>query len=125
MLLESLLTEDPLIDQALVVGDGRNYLAALLVPNAEEARRQLPDLDWDASDFAWREEPAVLERFQQAVDARLACVSYHEQVRRFALLPRPFSIEEGEMTAKLSLRRPIIQERFATLIDGLYQQPRR
>lgn len=125
VLLESLLTEDPLIDQALVVGDGRNYLAALLVPNAEEARRQLPDLDWDASDFAWREEPAVLERFQQAVDARLACVSYHEQVRRFALLPRPFSIEEGEMTAKLSLRRPIIQERFATLIDGLYQQPRR
>ncbi len=120
VLLEGLLTEDPLIDQALVVGDGRNYLAALIVPNQASVQKQLPDLPWDDAEWTWRQDERVEGLFRAAIEQRLSGVSYHEQVRRFRLLDRPFSIEQAEMTAKLSLRRPVIHEHFADVIAQLY-----
>jgi long-chain acyl-CoA synthetase len=119
VLLESLLTEDPLIDQALVVGDGRNYLAALIVPNWDAVRAELPELA-AAGPAELRGSAEVVALFQRQIDQRLACVSYHEQVRKFTLLTRPFLLEQHEMTPKLSLRRPIIHEHFRAEIEGMY-----
>lgn len=120
VLLEGLLTEDPLIDQAFILGDNRNYLAALIVPNPTAIQKVLPDLPWSDLDWNWRSDERVLNAFRAAIDQRLAGVSYHEQVRRFCLLDRSFSIEQAEMTAKLSLRRPVIHEHFADVIAQLY-----
>jgi long-chain acyl-CoA synthetase len=107
--LEALLTADPAIAQALVIGDGRNYLAALIVPNA--AHRDVQEL---------LASPDAHGRWQQIISDRLKDCSHHEQVRRFAVLPRPFSIEEGELTPKLSLRRAVICAHFADEIKALY-----
>ncbi len=110
--LESLLTEDPLILQALIVGDGRSYLAALIVPNQELL----------AAELARRGSDDAAALFRERIDQRLASVSQYEQVRKFVLLPRPFSIEAGELTPKLSLRRQEIAAHFAAEIESLYER---
>ncbi|MCE9527246.1 MAG: AMP-binding protein, partial [Planctomycetales bacterium] len=121
--LESLLTQDPLILQALVIGDNRNFLTALLVPNLEslktESAAQGIVVEPHESIHA---HPQVQAFLQNRVNQRLACVSSFEQVRKCTLLPRPFTIEAGEMTAKLSLRRKVIETNFAEEIEAMYRK---
>ena len=119
--LEGLLAEDPLVAQAFVLGDARSYLAALIVPDpdklrAEIVRRQIP-VTCAAEALA---HPAVRALYQECIERRLAGVSYHEQVRAFALLDRGFTLEAGELTPTLKLRRGVVQEHFADKIAGLY-----
>ena len=63
----------------------------------------------------------TLAIFRSHIDERLASVSPHEQVRKFTLLARPFSIEAGELTPKLSLRRQTITANYAALIEAMYE----
>jgi long-chain acyl-CoA synthetase len=120
--LESLLTQDPLILQALVIGDGRPCLAALLVPHPDGLAAEIASRGITISS---RDEallhPQVLALFAERIRQRLKDVSHYEQVQRFVLLPRGFSIEHGELTAKLSLRRPVIEQHFAVEIEGMYR----
>jgi long-chain acyl-CoA synthetase len=121
--LESLLTQDPLILQALVVGDDRPCLAALIVPNWEPletalAARGITGLSRGAA----LTDSQVLALYHERIRQRLVDVAPWEQVQRFVLLPRGFSIEEGEMTAKLSLRRKVIEQHFAEDIESLYRR---
>ena len=121
VMLESLLTQDPLIEQALVIGDDRKFLTALIVPNYEALRAAAADEDIDIeADPQWLSDPQIVHLVQQRVDERLACVSKYEQAPKITLLDRPFSIERGEMTAKLSLRREIIAQHFAEQIEAMY-----
>jgi long-chain acyl-CoA synthetase len=119
--LESLLTQDPLILQAMVVGDARSYLAALIVPNFDALaidmiRRGIMPRNLQEA----LQHGGVLSLYRERIDARLAGVSPYEQVRKFTLLPRSFSIEEGELTPKLSLRRKEIEAHFAAEIAAMY-----
>lgn len=119
--LESLLTQDPLIVQAMVLGDGRSYLTALVVANREALRAELGRRG--VSGLAADEELSdarVVQLYAERIVERLACVSPHEQVRKFTLLGEPFSIESGELTPKLSLRRGPIAKRYAAVIEGMY-----
>ncbi len=119
--LESLLTEDPLILQALVVGDGRNYLTALVVPNPDTLRDEIIARGIAvASRQQALTHPQVLELYEQHIGERLRGVSPYEQVRKFTLLDRGFTIESGELTPKLSLRREIIEANFAERIRAMY-----
>ncbi|HET6880229.1 MAG TPA: AMP-dependent synthetase/ligase [Pirellulales bacterium] len=119
--LESLLKADPLIEQAVVIGDGRSYLTALIVPNrdalAAELRRQGHEIAWPEA----LHHPAVLSLYDERIKARLACVSQYEQVGRFTLLDRPLSIDHGEMTLTLKLRRDAIYRNFADTIEAMYR----
>jgi long-chain acyl-CoA synthetase len=120
--LEGLLTEDPLIAQAVVIGDARNYLTALIVPDpenlkAEIIKRQIPVFT-PAQALA---HPKVHEIYTERINARLADVSHAEQVRKFRLLSRGFTPESGELTFKLSLKRNIVLENFKAEIEALYQ----
>jgi long-chain acyl-CoA synthetase len=120
--LESLLTEDPLILQAMVVGDGRSCLAALIVPNADVLKHELSQRGLgNLSPEESLSHPEALALYRARIDQRLANVSPHEQVRKFTLLRTPFSIEAGELTPKLSLRRQTINQRYAAEIEAMYQ----
>jgi long-chain acyl-CoA synthetase len=119
--LESLLTQDPLILQAMIVGDNRPYLSALIVPNPDELKREIldrgitvPSLDKVLI------HPEVHYLYQQRINGRLANVASFEQVREFTLLPRGFSLEAGELTPKLTLRRKEIAAHFLAEIEGMY-----
>jgi long-chain acyl-CoA synthetase len=121
--LESLLTEDPLILQAMVVGDGRDFLTALIVPNpdalGQEIRaRGISVLSRDQA----VSHPDVLRLYEERVRDRLRNVSTYEQVRKFRLLNRGFTIESGELTPKLSLRRKEIEAHFRDVIDEMYRR---
>ncbi len=110
VMLESLLTEDPWIEQAMVIGDGRNYLTALIVPN-----RQAGGLSGEMT----RSE--IESRFAQHIDGRLCSVSHHEQIRRFTLIEGGFTIESGELTPTLKIRRDVISKNHAADIEAMYE----
>ena len=124
--LESLLLEEPLIAQVLVVGDHSSFLSALLVPDCEllknkiQEQGQMSTCDPEQTWPAMLTDPHVIEWFSSLIACQLSDVSHHEQVRRFSLLPDPFSIDRGEVTAKLSLRREVIGEHYSAQIEAMY-----
>lgn len=119
--LESLLTQDPLILQAMVVGDGRPYLSALIVPNPDGLKHEILSRGITITSLdRVLIHPEVLYLYQQRIQEQLANVANYEQVRKFTLLPRGFSIEAGELTPKLTLRRKEIAAHFAAEIEGMY-----
>lgn len=119
--LEGLLTADPLIEQVVVVGDARNYLVALVVPNAAAVRTAIDDSATPPRSLA---ELALDERVRalvaERIAARLSVVSRYEQVCKFALLGSAFSVDRGELTPSLKLRRQQIAANYAAEIAALY-----
>ena len=121
--LESLLTEDPLILQALVVGDDRNYLAALIVPDLDALRGAISESEIQVPPVPQAlEHPKIVSWYEERIRQRLQRVSYYEQVRKFTLLDRGFTIEKGELTPKMSLRRKIIEKNFRPQIEAMYEK---
>ncbi len=100
--LENALKTHAVISQALVVGDRRPYVAALITLSE--------DVDPGSA------EPAV----QRAVDEVNSELSRYEQIKRFTILPRDFTLEAGEVTPTLKLKRRVCQEHFAAEIEALY-----
>jgi long-chain acyl-CoA synthetase len=95
---ENLLTASPLISQAAVFGDGQQGLSALIVPAGG---------------------PTNTQAMRAEIDRCLKCAAHEEQIHRFAILDRPFSIERGELTPKMSLCRKVIAASFAVELNGL------
>jgi long-chain acyl-CoA synthetase len=119
--LESLLKADPLIEQAVVLGDGRSYLSALIVPNREALAAELRRLGKEVDLAQASRDPGVVALYEQRIKERLASVSYYEQIVKFSLLDRPLSIERGELTLTLKLRRDAIYHNFADAIEAMYK----
>ena len=119
--VESLLKQSPLVSQAVVVGSGRKQVGALIVPDWEALKDALKE-DGIAADGT-REElcenPHVVKRVQRdAVDLTRELNDY-ERVKRVYLLPREFSIDKGEMTPTLKIKRGVIDEKYEEAIDEI------
>jgi len=120
--VESMLTLQPEIAQAMVVGDKRPYIVGLIVPDAEWA------LDWaQANDekfdlAALQDLPAFRNDVRAAVDRVNTSLSVVEKVRQFAFADEAFSIENEEMTPSLKIRRHKLKERYGARLDGLYKK---
>ena len=106
--VEALLTIEPEIEQAMVDGDKRPWLAAVLVPSAE----LIKSLDGDAK--------KIKEAVQVAVDRANSRLSQIEKVRRFVIADEPFGTENGQMTPTLKAKRHIIREVYGNKMDALY-----
>ena len=117
VLLESLLSQDPLISQVMVIGDDRKCLSALIVPAMDQLRDELAARQIPVDDLC---HPQVSALYRSILDCRLADVSRYEQIASFTLLQREFSVEKGELTLKSSLRRSVIAEHFSTEIEAMY-----
>ena len=104
--LENALKTAPIVSQALVVGDKRPYVAALITVDPAVADGLSPE--------------EVQERVQATVDEVNGDLSRFEQIKRFAILPREFSAEEDEVTPTLKLKRRVCAEHFASEIESLY-----
>jgi long-chain acyl-CoA synthetase len=105
--LENALKASGVVSQALVVGDNRPYIVALVSPDRST-------LDKDATD------DQVRTLVQSAVDEVNSHLGPAEQIRRFAVLPRDFSAEEGEVTPTLKLRRRVCEDHFRDELEQLY-----
>lgn len=119
--IEAALLEEPLIQQVLVVGQGRKHLAALIVPNPDALRAEIIQR---AISVMSREEalvhPSVLELYRTRITVHLKHFAPQEQMRQFALIGRGWTVESGEMTASLKLKRRLIEQNFAVEIEKLY-----
>lgn len=116
--IERLLISDPLIDQAVVCGDRRPYLSALIVPDFATLQKVCDSYEQNGDDFLT--DPRLYDLFTQRVAAAMQAVSEPERVRKFLLLSRPFRLEEDEVTATLKVRRRFILDKFQKQIDELY-----
>ncbi|MGC5702269.1 long-chain fatty acid--CoA ligase [Pseudomonas sp. NFXW11] len=118
--IEARLRQHPLVEQVLVHGDRRQYLCALLALEPQRlwewARRQGLG---DARE-SWLHSAPLLEALQRHIDSVNQQLSQAEQIKRWALLPRLLSQEQGELTPTLKPRRRIIEQHFAQLLDSLY-----
>ncbi len=120
--LEATLTASPWIAEAVLVGHGEKTLAALLVPNTTNLREKfgLPNSVKEAEMAA---DPRIVQLLKDEVAARIAKKRGHrnfELVGRVHVLDRPFTIEEGTLTATMKKRRGAIEARYAELIQGLF-----
>jgi long-chain acyl-CoA synthetase len=120
--LENELKTSRFVSQALVVGDRRPYVAALITLDPVEisAWAKQHDLDGDVATLS--AHPDVRALVQAIVDDVNAPHSRFEQIKRFIVLPRDFSLEEGEVTPTLKLRRKVCQEHFAAEVEALYDR---
>ncbi|WP_405690801.1 AMP-dependent synthetase/ligase [Streptomyces sp. NBC_01185] len=116
-LVENTLKEHPLIGQALVHGDGRSYLVALLVLDTETAPAWAAARGIEGDPLI---SPEVHEEIARAVEAANARLNRTEQIKRHRLLTREWGPETGELTPSLKLRRRVIREQYADALDALY-----
>jgi long-chain acyl-CoA synthetase len=121
VLLESLMTEDLLMEQAVVIGSERKFLTALVVVAREPLEKYLQEQKVELSWPDALEDPRVEQLLRERIDRQLENLSPYEQVGKFALLAEPFSLEREEMTAKLSLRRDVIMKNQAAVIEAMYE----
>lgn len=119
--IENKFKETPLVEQVMVLGENRKFPAALIVPNfvALKAWAEKKGITY-TSDEEMTKNAQVIEKFNQIVELSCKDFGKWEQVKRFALLPKQWSIDGGELTPKLSLKRKIIMEKNAAIIDKIY-----
>ena len=118
--LELAITEDPLFDQAMVAGEAKPYLVALIVLNPEGWRDFARALAVDQADPASLAAAAVKQAVQGRIGALLRGFPAHAQVHQVWLTLQPWTIEDGLITPTMKLRRPKLERRFADDIRGLY-----
>lgn len=123
--MEMAMTMDPLLDQALVVGEGRPYLAAILVLAPEPWKRVAIGLGLDPSDPRSLTDPTAVAAGLARVADRLGAFPGYAQVRAVHLSLEPWTVENGLITPTMKLKRPELEARFADVIDDLYERRQR
>jgi len=121
--IENELKTSAYVSQALVLGDRRPYVAALLTLDAAEIGRWAAEQGVEGDTESLASNPRVHRLLQEVVDGVNRDRSRYEQVKRFAILPRDFTMDAEEITPTLKLRRRVVQEHFADEIDELYASP--
>lgn len=121
-LVENALKEHPLIGQALVHGDGRSYLVALLVLDGDMAPAWASANGIDAGLAELAAHPSVLTEIDSAVEAANARLNRTEQVKRYRLLSEEWGPQTGELTPSLKLRRRTVRAKYGPVIEELYAQ---
>jgi long-chain acyl-CoA synthetase len=118
--IEAALRESRWISQAVVYGDNRPYLVALLTLDAEEAPALAAKVGCEPDLARMADHPGVRAELQAAVDVANARFARIEQVKRFALLDRDLTLGEGELTPTLKVKRRVAYERYRDILEGLY-----
>lgn len=119
--LERLLTSDPFIDQAVVYGDGRHFISALIAPNEASLKAEAAKLGcgWSVSD-GFVTTAALVDFVQSRIDVVMQVVSQPERVKRCLLLDKPFQLAADELTATMKVRRRHILAKYERELAALY-----
>lgn len=119
--IESRLGEDKYIDQVAVIGDSRKYVTAIIVPAIEAvkeyARRK--KIQYQSLEDLLKNSQ-IMDMIGRRIEALQDGLASFEKIKKFTLLPREFSMENGELTNTLKIRRPVINRRYANEIEAMY-----
>ncbi len=119
--LENELKTDPLVSQVMVHGDKRKFLSALITLNEENARKWASEHGLPAGEGLHR-DPALVARLQQSIDALNARQPSYATIKKFAILPRDFAQETGELTPTLKVKRKVVTEKHRAALDAFYAE---
>ena len=121
--IESRLVTDRYIDQIAVIADRRKYVTALIVPVYDQVREYASKrgIVYQTMEELLR-HPQVMKLYRERIDRLQQPLAHYEQVKYFTLLPQPFSMERGELTNTLKVKRPVVCEHYATLIEKMYEE---
>lgn len=119
--LESMLKQLPYVQSAVVIGDAKKYLCALLSPDMERMKKKALDLGKSAEEaLSLVSEKSIHDEIQkelEAINKRLAPV---EQIKRFSLLPHEFSVDSGEFTPTMKVKRKFVNQKYQSVIEKMY-----
>jgi len=120
--IEAVLTRSPLVAEAVVLGDRRRFVSALIIPDFNALERRLKDLGRPPSDrdvLVVRDDVVAL--YAEIVEALNRDLSQFERIKKFRVLPREFSIASGELTPTMKVKRKIVGEKWRQEIDEMYR----
>lgn len=121
--IETKLVVDRYIDQVTIIADQRKFVSALIVPEyaqVEKFAREHHIAFTNRKDLL--ESPQIVELFRLRIDTLQQEFAHYEQVKRFTLLPEPFSMERGELTNTLKLKRAVVVRNYKDIIDKMYEE---
>src|SRR5215813_11960218 len=121
--IEQMIKSSRFVNQVVVIGDGRKFPAALIVPDWEllESYAQLKGLDLHTrADFC--RHPRIIDLFERQIAARTQRLAQFEKIKRIALLDQELTAEGGELTPTLKVKRRVIDEKYRDVIDRIYRE---
>jgi long-chain acyl-CoA synthetase len=119
--IENLIRAIPMVEQAIVIGNARKFPSVLIVPSFDALRSYAKSLGVEAKDNAeLARHPRIVEYFKKKVDEVTRDLSPHEKIKKVALLDHEFSVESGELTPTLKVRRKFVEDKHRAVIDALY-----
>lgn len=120
--IETVLGADRYIEQIAVIGNNRNFVTAIIAPNMEAVQgfAQAQGIVYERVEELLENE-AVLKLFEERIAEGQKGMAPFEMIKKFRLIKRAFSIESGELTSTLKLRRAVIQQNYASLIEEMYE----
>ena len=123
-MIEGLLTVDPLFEQVAVIADGYKFVSALIYPNWEALRREARHrgIEEGLTDAELAVHHEVHRMIMAHLEQNLKSVAQYEKVKKFHLLTEPFSVERGELTNTLKVRRKVVAELYAAEIASMYEE---
>ncbi len=121
--LENALITDQYIEQAVVIGEGKKFLSALIVPNFTDLREYARQKGISfAEDEELIKKPEIIDFYDERIKSIMKNFARVEQIRKFTLMPKEFSQQTGELTPTLKLKRKIINEKYADIIEAMYKE---
>jgi long-chain acyl-CoA synthetase len=121
--IETLIKASRFVSQVVVVGNGRKYASALIYPNLEVLRgyAELKGIKY-SGESELLSNPRIIDLIRRQVDKTTSDLARYEKVKKIGLLERELTIESGELTPTLKPRRSVIEKKYQTLIDRLYEE---
>jgi long-chain acyl-CoA synthetase len=121
--IEAILRTVPFVSQAVVFGDKKKTLVALLTVEEQPAMEFAHERGWTVKNFEELTHLAAFKRYiKNEIAERSQQLADYEQVRNFAILPHELSVENGELTATMKIKRNVIKQKYAELVEGLYRE---
>ena len=121
--IETKMVVDRYIDQISIIADQRKFVSALIVPEYQQVENYAKDHHiayTDMKDLLQKTE--IQELFRMRIETLQQEFAHYEQIKRFTLLPEPFSMERGELTNTLKIRRPVLLKNYAAEIEKMYEE---
>ncbi len=121
--IENLLCQSKYIDQCVLIGERREYCTALLTPNFEQLKQLANDLGLEyQSEDELIVNQKIIKHIKNEIDFYQKDLSKFEKIRKFSLLSKPFSVETGELSPKMSIKRHIVERNYADIIERMYKE---
>ena len=119
--IENKMKESPFVEQMMIVGAEQKFVGALIVPSVSNLREwmQHKGINYVTIEDAIQ-NPKVLDLYRELIDSFNKFFNHVEQIKKFELLPNEWSIEGGEMTPKMSLKRKVVMEKYKAEVERIY-----